>query len=49
MRYCKHSPDEYKRCTCLMVDKDGKFVCDVYDEPYKELRKCPSDKKGKLR
>ena len=40
MRHCKLSPDNPKECSCL-VKKEGKLICDVYDEPIKELKKCP--------
>lgn len=42
MKYhkCSLNPDQHKECSCL-IKRHGVFICDVYDEKRKNLKKCP--------
>lgn len=40
MKFCELSPDDYQCCSCLRK-KDGKLICDIYDELIEDLKKCP--------
>ena len=37
---CDMNPDDNQECSCL-VEKNGKLVCDIYDEPIEDVKKCP--------
>ncbi len=46
MNFCPLSPDYGKRCAAAKRRKnktpDKYMVCAVFDEPIKELKKCPT-------